>query len=365
MMRRGLFLVLSVIPCVLLIQYYYYILTPAAFKKSDVRSAQNLQIKNILYWTKMFGRKDFNLGQGSEVFQDCEVNNCYATSQKNYLPVDQFDAIVFHPNEFSWNDMDIPQNRSRDQIYIYSNQESPMNTKQRALEARGFYNWTMTYRLDSDILRPYGYYQKTTTQYKTPTVEEVKQKPHAVAWMVSHCGAYSKRDDLYRNLSKYIPIHVYGSCGDRYCPKDDFEGCYDLLAQNYKFYLSFENSICLDYVTEKLYAALMRNIVPIVYGGADYRKIAPPNSVIDVTRFNSVEELAEYIKELDGNPEKYLSYFEWKKTYVVGRSNKPTLCTLCKKLNEPIARKSYDNIDKWWVEGTCRFDNKLPKIIFT
>jgi len=61
-----------------------------------------------------------------------------------------------------------------------------------------------------------------------------------------------------------------------------------MLERDYKFYLSFENSICPDYVTEKFYNALLFSTVPVVYGGADYEAVgAPPNSYIDVRNFNS------------------------------------------------------------------------------
>lgn len=109
----------------------------------------------------------------------------------------------------------------------------------------------------------------------------------------------------------------------------------------------------------------MRDIVPIAYGGADYSKMSPPNSVIDVSKFSSVEELAKYIKTLDENPENYLSYFEWKRNYVVKRDNMPILCNLCKKLNEPVVHKSYTNLMEWWKNEMCKFGNKLPKILFT
>lgn len=39
-----------------------------------------------------------------------------------------------------------------------------------------------------------------------------------------------------------------------------------MLDTDYLFYLAFENSICDDYVTEKLYSALRRNIIPVVFG---------------------------------------------------------------------------------------------------
>ncbi len=35
---------------------------------------------------------------------------------------------------------------------------------------------------------------------------------------------------------------------------------------DYKFYLSFENTLCHGYLTEKLWARLQFNIVPVVMG---------------------------------------------------------------------------------------------------
>ena len=46
-----------------------------------------------------------------------------------------------------------------------------------------------------------------------------------------------------------------------------------------KFYLSFENSICTDYVTEKFFRiAQLENVVPVVYGGADISNICSAKS---------------------------------------------------------------------------------------
>ena len=42
-------------------------------------------------------------------------------------------------------------------------------------------------------------------------------------------------------------------------------------------------------------------LVPIVMGGSDYKKIAPPKSYIDVNDFKNVEELAKYLQYLDVN----------------------------------------------------------------
>ena len=39
--------------------------------------------------------------------------------------------------------------------------------------------------------------------------------------------------------------------------------CDEKLVQGYKFYLSFENNLCQDYVTEKFWNAMRRNVVPV------------------------------------------------------------------------------------------------------
>ena len=43
----------------------------------------------------------------------------------------------------------------------------------------------------------------------------------------------------------------------------DTDPCFSLVNRKYKFYLSFENAICDDYVTEKAFNALKLNTVNI------------------------------------------------------------------------------------------------------
>lgn len=48
-------------------------------------------------------------------------------------------------------------------------------------------------------------------------------------------------------------MDIYGSCGPLKCSRLNTKKCFQLLNQDYKFYLAFENSNCRDYITEKFY----------------------------------------------------------------------------------------------------------------
>ena len=92
-----------------------------------------------------------------------------------------------------------------------------------------------------------------------------------------------------KNLQKLIPVDIYGKCGSLKCGKQFYYGygqkqtvLLELLEKEYKFYLSIENSLCNDYVSEKLWTALRLNIVPILLGSYNYSELLPPKTYIDI-----------------------------------------------------------------------------------
>ena len=213
------------------------------------------------------------------------------------------------------------------------------------------------HRTDSDIFRSYSDTINDWPRQDNETVlgERLRKKDKLVAWFVSHCTTHSKREDVVKELQKYLEVDIYGACGPKKCA--DRPKCNEMLANEYKFYLSFENSLCRDYVTEKFYGALAHSVVPVVYGGVDYTQFAPKGSFIDVRHFSSAKELADYLLYLNKNQTAYEQYFEWRKTYDF-QSGEFSWCKMCEMLHDTtLPSRSYSSIYRWWtVEGRCGND---------
>ena len=81
------------------------------------------------------------------------------------------------------------------------------------------------------------------------------------------------------------------------------------LQRQYLFTLSFENSRARDYVTEKLFEALHVGSVPVYLGAGNVADFAPTEnvdeSIIRVSAFQNIAELADHLKRLASDEEAY------------------------------------------------------------
>ena len=261
--------------------------------------------------------------------------------------------------------------RPKSQRWVFALWESPnhfSNTK----PLHGLFNLTWTYRSDSDIWSPYGSYILLSTEVpmsgnkKGTTSDFTRGKSKLVAWMVSNCGAKLRRK-FVRELKKFIKVDVFGKCSGKFfgesrpCPKTK-QGNIECL-KKYKFYLSFENALCEDYITEKYWANLGdANVIPVVMGGADYTKLAIPGSYINVMDFKTVKQLAEYLQYLDKNDTAYNEYFKWRKKYKVISGIGRSLCNICQWFVSNVSHgtKVYNDLTEYWVKrGKCATKNHL------
>jgi hypothetical protein len=64
--------------------------------------------------------------------------------------------------------------------------------------------------------------------------------------------------------------------------------------------------------------------------------------------------LAQYLKQISEDKEKYLSYFSWKKDYVWGLNHFFTpFCDLCVRLHLDSKASIIDDMQKWWFDDAC------------
>jgi hypothetical protein len=143
--------------------------------------------------------------------------------------------------------------------------------------------------------------------------------------------------------------------------------------------LTFENSECKDGVNNKqLFMALKYPWVPIILEIGNYSKQAPNDSVINLSDFDTIEQLVDLVKFMDDD--QYSAYFEWRKTDAFAQQQNWG-CSLCQKLNtwalrfplnnftnghnqhrywDPeieIFRKSYKDLYNWWMSDESNCNN--------
>ena len=105
--------------------------------------------KNILFFTT-FWDKAPDLTMGPTLFENCPVNNCFITNNRQELAsVSLFDAVIFHMADLErLKPQELPnqQDRNPNQRYVMFFVESPQHWTADFARFNHFFNWTMTYR---------------------------------------------------------------------------------------------------------------------------------------------------------------------------------------------------------------------------
>ena len=162
--------------------------------------------------------------------------------------------------------------------------------------------------------------------------------------------------------SRNLSTSKYGRCGNRVIEKWSNDENQEL--SHNKFYLSFENSKCPGYITEKLFKIINADMsenppVPIVMGAKKswYTMNLPPTSFIHVDDFASTDELAIYLIFLNSNHTEYLKHLEWRKYYKKAQVDSIG-CQICKNLFEDSSSQHkntlvIENFLEFWNKAKC------------
>ncbi|XP_041952897.1 alpha-(1,3)-fucosyltransferase 7-like isoform X2 [Alosa sapidissima] len=276
------------------------------------------------------------------------ITDCVLVTNQSWFP--KADLVVFHNRELVTGRRTLPLNltRPKTQKWVWLSLESPPhNGNMRPLA--GHFNYTMCYRRDSDIYAPYGWLVPSKAPIGT-TVDDFipKGKTGLACWIVSNFKARHLRTQVYNKLKNVIPVDVYGGARNKRISADTVLPT----ISRYYFYLSFENSVATDYITEKVWSnAFKGGAIPVVLGPPreQYEAVLPKNSFIHVNDFSTVEELGHFMKTLAADKERYATYFAWRLNYTVGgyRGLVERLCNVCPILSSLPTSKIYQDLHGW------------------
>ena len=312
--------------------------------------------KVLLFWSMLYGtdpwvRKTRTIECYGSGFK------CIRTSEKHFF--EDSDVVVFHSRaanlRTSVRKASEKKRPPHQRWLLYADGESPVNTPDLSF-LNGLINWTASYMRGADIVEGL---MAEPGEYKwggfDPNRNYLENKTAMAAILVSHC--LSARMDWVKKLQRYISVDVYGACGTMKCGSD--ENCSATL-RKYKFYLSFENSYCMDYITEKFYFKSLKNgVVPVIISWVDTSDTppltVPPGSFINALDYPTVQELANYMAKVGGSPTLYNEYFRWRSTYdVILDTFGRIFCEVCKKIHlDTESVKSHPDIGLWFSRERC------------
>ncbi|XP_025078929.1 alpha-(1,3)-fucosyltransferase C-like isoform X2 [Pomacea canaliculata] len=272
---------------------------PLSISSSDVRNHSRASVVNnkLIVWYNM--PEWIKRGSDAELFGHCPVSTCNLST--NYS-ADRAaaDAVVYYCAPLQ---KPVPPRAFPDQVYVYFMLEPPPKLwfPRPKISWSSAFNWTWGYRHDADIRTTYFYLEHSKQLPNISFLKDlVQKKEKPAAWFVSNCHEdQAQRLRYVERLKEVLPVDVYGACGTLHCTTLAKE-C-DTMLTKYFFYLSFENSFCQDYVTEKFSRAFLKDVyvVPVVRGGLNYSHHFPQGIFINADDFSSPEELGMYLKKAD------------------------------------------------------------------
>ncbi|GFT84674.1 alpha-(1,3)-fucosyltransferase 11 [Nephila pilipes] len=286
----------------------------------SVKNSSNKNLPLIIWWSDLLYPHEENI---TEI--KCQSGKCLSSKRRKFQNDRDPVAFIIYGTDFSGEKLPLP--RKSNHLWALLHEESPMNNYIFShLPGIKLFNYTATFSRESDF--------PLTTQFipsveyfnerkPVPIVEKNKYRKKGLApvlYLQSHCNVASDRDRYVKQLMNFIQVDSYGKClHNKDLPPQllstdtyDKEELFSFISK-YKFHIAFENAICEDYITEKLYRSLYVGSVPIYKGSYSVKDWLPSNeSVILIDDFKGPIELAEYIEQLDQNDYLYNQYLQFK-----------------------------------------------------
>jgi hypothetical protein len=265
----------------------------------------------VLAWTGHFYGSDFLAARRIANPYGPDIELEFTTDRDR---IDAVDAVWFHAPSIR----DLP--KAKRCPWVLMSMESDVNypvLKHPAVVHR--FDVLMTYRLDSDVPCIYPNWHQYGSFLDPPPQRRGPAQGALAVYVASNPVAH--RDAYVAELMQHLRVDSLGACLtnariDGFAAGGWQQGAWASLLTvlpRYKFYLAFENSITTDYVTERVFHALVCGVVPVYRGAGNIRDFMPADdAVIGAADFASPRDLAAYLRHLDRNDDAYARHLRWK-----------------------------------------------------
>eukprot|EP00775_Hariotina_reticulata_P009873 gene9873-10031_t len=182
----------------------------------------------------------------------------------------------------------------------------------------------MSYRSCAQVQAPYynSHYVGLAQLQADPV--PFKEKLNAILHISSNCKTNSHREDAVSSLQEQLQqqksslqLHSYGECARNMGEKELKELAslgVTKLSRRYKFCLAMENTIEMDYITEKVYHALESGCIPIYYGAPNVNDYIPDAAgIINYSKLRSPAALLKELERLAADESAYSQMLAWRK----------------------------------------------------
>ncbi|XP_070381105.1 alpha-(1,3)-fucosyltransferase 4-like [Dermacentor albipictus] len=293
-----------------------------------------------------------------------DVEVCEITNDRRRLM--RSDAVVFYAEHV--DQYDIPAQRAAPQMWVFWAPAHPLPTGKGGWLVNSYlppplvanlFNWTMGRRDDADVVIPYKTWRcdaSTDEPVSAYQSRHTEQPRRDAAWLVDDCEENRFESEVLHSTvdgEGTVYIRLFTACGTSECGSP--AECIGYIAQRYHFLVVSLEPMCFQSAYELIYDAFEYDVVPVILTPPGATLEVPEHSVVSSAELHGKGQLAKYLRTLLDDPEKYNSYFAWKRNCFVATEVK-LLCPLCHALWEtPMRQPPHPNVLEWWTRGTnCR-----------
>ena len=256
----------------------------------------------VLFYTSFFGRMPPAASAPSPPV-------CRTTCDR--AQIGEADIVLFHlPDAWEMGDAV----RQPGQIWVAYMMESPAHYPLwRDPDFMNRFDLVMSHERSADIWTPYLHSADAWREAMAKPVPAKTELAPVVLFQSANVDR-NGRNDFAFDLMKAIRVDSYGKLfHNRDLGGPDLGRATKLdTIGRYHFCCAFENATTPDYVTEKVFDALLAGTVPIYRGTRDISAFVPPGSYIDAADFPSAGALADHLRRVRGDPAAYARYFAWR-----------------------------------------------------